>query len=429
MAGRAGRRGLDKVGTVMICLWNDVPYESILKRLLTGTATKLSSQFRLSYNMILNLLRVNDLSVEDMIKRSFSEFHSQSALSKHDLSTRLKKYELLLKKLESQQAKEEESTNATEELENYVLEMQKSQQLLNDYLSSLYVMKGYSSDFVTSTILKVGRVVFVHSGALPCPCLGVIITKPSRFSLTSKVKSPTPSTPMNSPTKGSNLQMNEVLLECWVVLLLPSLTSHKTNETNEDLASASDNQEFQEMLGFFNVNTQQLQTINEDNIHILNTQDNTGIAFCVKRVRVSEIALISSLVIDVNVSLTNSNESIVLNSSKKIKKSDKQSQKQPSNANSSISNVKLSLDDLNSLRSPTSKASMDIELTSNPILSSKQKNIILSKALSTLTILQLESYSSLSYYEFKDAKISNDMTIIDKQNALIRSVAMIQSCK
>jgi antiviral helicase SKI2 len=69
MAGRAGRRGLDKVGTVIIAAWAEIPGELTLKKLLTGTATKLSSQFRLSYNMILNLIRVNDLSVEDMIKR------------------------------------------------------------------------------------------------------------------------------------------------------------------------------------------------------------------------------------------------------------------------------------------------------------------------------------------------------------------------
>ena len=34
-------------------------------------------EVRLTYNMILNLLRVEDLKVEDMIKRSFSEFDSQ----------------------------------------------------------------------------------------------------------------------------------------------------------------------------------------------------------------------------------------------------------------------------------------------------------------------------------------------------------------
>ena len=48
-----------------------------LSRVILGKVDRLESQFRLTYNMILNLLRVGDLRVEDMIKRSFSEFHSQ----------------------------------------------------------------------------------------------------------------------------------------------------------------------------------------------------------------------------------------------------------------------------------------------------------------------------------------------------------------
>jgi len=63
MAGRAGRRGLDPVGTVIIACWDDVYEESEMRKLLTGRATKLESQFRLTYSMILNLLRVEDLQV------------------------------------------------------------------------------------------------------------------------------------------------------------------------------------------------------------------------------------------------------------------------------------------------------------------------------------------------------------------------------
>ena len=48
--------------------------------MMLGTPTKLSSQFRLTYNMILNLLRVEALKVEEMIKRSFSENASQKLL-------------------------------------------------------------------------------------------------------------------------------------------------------------------------------------------------------------------------------------------------------------------------------------------------------------------------------------------------------------
>ena len=63
MAGRAGRRGLDPVGTVIIACMADVPEEGEIRTLLTGRATRLESQFRLTYTMILNLLRVEDLKV------------------------------------------------------------------------------------------------------------------------------------------------------------------------------------------------------------------------------------------------------------------------------------------------------------------------------------------------------------------------------
>ena len=48
--------------------------------MILGRPSKLESQFRLTYNMILNLLRVEALRVEEMIKRSFSENLSQRLL-------------------------------------------------------------------------------------------------------------------------------------------------------------------------------------------------------------------------------------------------------------------------------------------------------------------------------------------------------------
>ena len=92
MAGRAGRRGLDTTGTVIILSGDELPSVSLaslytafaynlqvqdLTEMMLGVPNRLSSQFRLTYNMILNLLRVEALRVEEMIKRSFSENAAQ----------------------------------------------------------------------------------------------------------------------------------------------------------------------------------------------------------------------------------------------------------------------------------------------------------------------------------------------------------------
>ena len=47
--------------------------------MLKGSSRKLVSQFRLTYNTILLLLRVEDMTVEDMMRRSFSEAERQRA--------------------------------------------------------------------------------------------------------------------------------------------------------------------------------------------------------------------------------------------------------------------------------------------------------------------------------------------------------------
>ncbi|GJJ09981.1 hypothetical protein Clacol_004206 [Clathrus columnatus] len=80
MSGRAGRRGLDSTGVVIILAGDNLPETHTLHKMMLGTPARLQSQFRLTYNMILNLLRVEALRVEEMIKRSFSENASQRLL-------------------------------------------------------------------------------------------------------------------------------------------------------------------------------------------------------------------------------------------------------------------------------------------------------------------------------------------------------------
>lgn len=96
MAGRAGRRGLDTVGSVIIVApgAEEAPPQTRLRQMMLGDPTKLRSQFRLTYNMILNLLRVEALKIEEMIKRSFSENATQALLPEHEKAVKLSEADL-----------------------------------------------------------------------------------------------------------------------------------------------------------------------------------------------------------------------------------------------------------------------------------------------------------------------------------------------
>jgi len=60
MAGRAGRRGIDTIGHVIHCnnLF-DSPSSSEYKKMITGQPQMLTSKFKISYNLILNILETN----------------------------------------------------------------------------------------------------------------------------------------------------------------------------------------------------------------------------------------------------------------------------------------------------------------------------------------------------------------------------------
>jgi len=74
MSGRAGRRGMDEVGNVVVL---HHPFESVddAARLATAPADPLSSRFTPSYGMVLNLLQRHSVEeARDLIERSFGQF-------------------------------------------------------------------------------------------------------------------------------------------------------------------------------------------------------------------------------------------------------------------------------------------------------------------------------------------------------------------
>ena len=80
MSGRAGRRGLDERGIVIMMIEEEME-PNVAMEIVRGEQDKLNSAFHLGYNMILNLMRVEGISPEFMLERCFYQFQSTASVS------------------------------------------------------------------------------------------------------------------------------------------------------------------------------------------------------------------------------------------------------------------------------------------------------------------------------------------------------------
>ncbi|XP_057789862.1 DExH-box ATP-dependent RNA helicase DExH11 isoform X2 [Salvia miltiorrhiza] len=164
MAGRAGRRGLDKIGTVVVLCRDEIPEEKDLRHVIVGSATRLESQFRLTYIMILHLLRVEELKVEDMLKRSFAEFHAQKKLPEQQ--------QLLMRKL-AQPKKIVECIKGEPAIEDYYVMYSEAESYRNKIIEAVMLSPA------SQQYLSPGRVVIVKSQLAQDHLLGAIVKTPS----------------------------------------------------------------------------------------------------------------------------------------------------------------------------------------------------------------------------------------------------------
>ena len=79
MSGRAGRRGLDEKGTVILMIDSKMD-PATAKSMLRGQSDPLYSEFHLTYPMLVNMMRVEGANVEDLIKRSYRQFQSEKRI-------------------------------------------------------------------------------------------------------------------------------------------------------------------------------------------------------------------------------------------------------------------------------------------------------------------------------------------------------------
>ncbi|KAE9591144.1 hypothetical protein Lal_00039818 [Lupinus albus] len=164
MAGRAGRRGLDKIGSVILMCRDELPEERDLKHVTVGSATRLESQFRLTYIMILHLLRVEELKVEDMLKRSFAEFHAQK---------KLPEMQQLLKRKLNQPTKAIECIKGEPTIEEYY-DLYSEAETYSNQISEAILQSPNAQQF-----LNTGRVIVVKSESDQDHLLAVIVKTPS----------------------------------------------------------------------------------------------------------------------------------------------------------------------------------------------------------------------------------------------------------
>eukprot|EP01041_Mallomonas_annulata_P000722 gene722-1392_t len=76
MSGRAGRRGKDDRG-IVIQMLDEKMEPDVAKNMLYGPADPLRSAYHVGYNMVLNMLRVEDADPENLLRSSFHQFQQE----------------------------------------------------------------------------------------------------------------------------------------------------------------------------------------------------------------------------------------------------------------------------------------------------------------------------------------------------------------
>ena len=126
IAGRAGRRGIDKVGKVWLCcnLFKAPPLYDF-EHMLSGKPQTLISKFKISFSMCLNIISSDDSTLETIL-----DFANQSLIN-NDIDKELKYYEKTINDIDIQ----------IKSKENLLKSVRTPKSILDEYVSKINEIK------------------------------------------------------------------------------------------------------------------------------------------------------------------------------------------------------------------------------------------------------------------------------------------------
>uniref|UniRef100_A0AC35TMZ8 Helicase SKI2W n=1 Tax=Rhabditophanes sp. KR3021 TaxID=114890 RepID=A0AC35TMZ8_9BILA len=237
MAGRSGRRGQDLVGNVIIMNKNRESTDYIsLKAILTGKATLLESKFKITYRMMLSLLRSGEnLSIENMLSNSFAE--KISARHDDERIHKLNELEKIFEDLEKIDCgicgiEQSISVKEDESLLDYYAAIEEYCELRTDiyrrhreFMNESFIEKG---KFILFNFAKIGItnavgyiVNITYNGKRQVVSVATIINKKDRVAMHEGLK------------KFKNSRDEEVLIRALKLTMQATISSHpETTERN-----------------------------------------------------------------------------------------------------------------------------------------------------------------------------------------------------